>query len=502
MSQRAIERRKKQGIPLDSGDLPVNKSYLQSLSAYGKIKYSSKWQNSALLIADDSLKLEAVKTLPEVKNVEYLGPAAKKKRKKTHETKGRYEPVLDSLPRYGLTRNQLDLIGLTPLHHAGYDGAGILTAVLDAGFSNADKMNAFSSLRDRKGIVYTKDFVNPGNDVFKEHNHGTNVLSTMAGIVTGEYFGSSTGADFLLLRTEKVSSEYPVEEYYWLAAAEFADSAGADIITSSLSYTTFDDSTLNHSKQMLDGRSTIISLAALEAFKKGIVVTVSAGNYGNNPWHKIGFPADAPGVISVGAVDSLGAYASFSSTGYTADQRVKPDIAAVGKDAALISSGGNIFYGNGTSFSAPIIAGALACLMQANPDASAADIRQAVIESARHYSHPDSLTGYGIPDFFIANMLLKGVPEESTPGKRMSFKVLPNPFASGFYIVLRPSDSTPVEISLWDLSGKMLWNSDFHLKRGTSAYYIGAGKNLSNGIYFLRVNNGGKVYTEKLIKQQ
>ena len=430
---------------------------------------------------------------------------AKKKKKKSYKQNSKiesnYEPTYDSLPDYGATRNQLDLLGLTPMHHAGYIGNGVLLAILDAGFYNTNKADAFKAVRERNGIIVARDFVVPGNNVYKENSHGTYVMSTIAGNIKGKYFGAAPGVDFMLLRTEDVRSEYPVEEYYWLAGAEFADSAGADIITSSLSYTTFDDTLLNHNRDMMDGESTIVSRAASKAFDKGILVTTSAGNDGANSWRKIGFPGDAKNVLTIGAVDSLGNYASLSSVGYSADGRIKPDLMAVGKATALISGNNIVFYGNGTSFSTPTMAGAIATLIQANPQSPAVEIRSAILHSAHQFYNPDSVMGYGIPDLFVANLILKDIPSDSTT-KELYFQVLPNPFDNGFYLVTAPADTQIINVSIYDISGKNIWQTQFNASPGTSAFYISGLRDKANGLYFIKLIVGEKVYTRKIIKQR
>jgi len=505
LSQKSLDRRTKQNILLDNSDLPVSPVYLTQLLAYGNVKYTSRWQNSALIVLNDSQSYLDIQKLVVVDHLEYLGSVAKKKKKKTHKqiSKGEtyYEPTFDSLPSYGATRNQLDLLGLTPMHHAGYVGSGITIAILDAGFYKADKAEVFKLVRDRGGIITTKDFVVPHNNVYKENSHGTYVMSTIAGDLPNKYFGAAPGVDFILLRTEDVQSEFPVEEYYWLVGAEFADSTGVDIITSSLSYTQFDDTTLNHNWDMMDGESTIVSRAATKAFDKGILVVTSAGNDGANAWRKIGFPGDAKNVLTIGAVDSLGSYASLSSVGYASDGRIKPDLMAVGKATALVSGNDFIFYGNGTSFSTPTIAGAIATVVQANPEASAVKIRDAILHSAHQYLQPDSILGYGIPDFFVANLILKDIPID-TAKKELNFQVLPNPFDNGFYLVTAPIDTQIIDVSIYDISGKNIWQAKLSISPGTSAFYINGLYNKANGLYFIKLKVGDKAYTRKIIKQR
>lgn len=505
LSPKSIARRENQNISLNNSDLPVSPFYLSQVAGYGKVKYTSRWQNSALMIINDSTVYESIKHIAGVNHIEYLGQLAKKSKKKSAKKKSKsntyYEPTFDSIPDYGVTRNQLDLLGLTPMHHAGYNGKGILVTILDAGFHNANKANAFQHIWERNGVLATKDFVLPGNNIFKENSHGTYVLSTIAGVLPKKYYGAAPGVDFMLLRTEDVNSEFPVEEYYWLVGAEFADSAGTDIITSSLSYNLFDDSTLNHSWSMMDGNSTIVSKAATTAFDKGIIVVTSAGNDGANPWRKIGFPGDAINALTIGAVDSLGNYASLSSVGYAANGRIKPDLMAVGKATALISGNDFIFHGNGTSFSTPTMAGAIATLMEANPNTSAISIREAVLESAHQYLNPDSLYGYGIPDIYVANLILRDIPGD-TNNNDLFFQVLPNPFDNGFYLVTAPSDTQKIDISVFDISGKKIWESNRNLAPGTSAFYVNGLQDKANGLYFIKLIVGDKTYTRKIIKQR
>lgn len=502
LSEKAILRRQKNFVEIDSTDLPVSSIYLQQINGLASVKYSSKWQNSLLVFVNDSNILMQIQNFSFVKKTEYLGPKSSKKAKSSKSKMGEkgYEPIIDSFPIYGKSLNQLNIIGLTPMHHNRYYGKGVLIAILDAGFKSVDKMNSFSHIFDRNGVVLQQDIVLPGNNIYNENSHGTYVLSTIAAKIPDKYYGAAPEADFLFLRTEDVNNEYPLEEYYWLIGAELADSTGADIITSSLSYTQFDDSTLDHMHNMLDGKSTIISKAASTAVTKGILVVTSAGNDGNSPWKKIGFPSDGIDVITVGAIDSLGNYASLSSQGLSADGRIKPDLVAVGKASALVSPQDKVFYGNGTSFSTPIIAGALSTLVEAHPTKTFSEIRQALYQSCQNYSNPDSLMGYGMPDFFVTDLILRGLPEVNSP--KFAFQIMPNPFSSGFYLITNPQDSQEVKISIFDLSGKAVYSSLKVLRSGTQALYISQISELANGIYVVKLETNGEAYTRKIIKQE
>jgi serine protease AprX len=504
LTQRALLRRQKNDISIDSLDLPVASSYIQQIQVFAKVKYSSRWQNSVLIRLDTLSNLQKISSLPFVDSTAFLGRIkGGGKSRKTHARRSnssQHNWETDSLIPYGATSAQLNLINLPPLHQAGFLGSNVLISIQDAGFRKADQMQAFQHLYDRNAILQGRDIVNPGNNIFAENSHGTQVLGTIAGVILNTYVGAAPKADFILLRTEDAGTEYPVEEYYWLVGAEYSDSLGCDIISSSLSYTTFDDTTLNHSHAMLDGQSTIISQAANTAFRKGILVLTSAGNDGDKEWRKIGFPADADGVITVGATDSIGNYGTLSSQGYTLDQRVKPDLAAVGVSTSLLSTSDKVFYGNGTSFSTPTISGAIACLISAHPAKTHLEIRQAVLQSARQYNQPDSLMGFGIPDLNIAHLLLRGLDADSQA--IVMANVLPNPFSRGFYLVVSPKDTQDIDVYIYDLSGKEVFRNGFAQVKDTQVFYINELANLSNGIYVVKVVAQGESYTRKIVKQQ
>jgi serine protease AprX len=301
--------------------------------------------------------------------------------------------------------DQVKMLNVQTMHEKGFRGKGVWIAVLDAGFYNANILGAFDSLRANKQIIGSRDFVDRDNDVYNDDDHGTQVLGCMASNVPGIMVGTAPDASYLLLRTEDARSEFPSEEAQWLAGAEYADSVGVDMINSSLGYTEFDKSEFGHTYDELDGHTALITLAANMAYDRGIVIVNSAGNEGDEKWEKMGAPADAVGVIAVAAVDREGTRAGFSSMGPTYDKRMKPDLAALGKRAIIAGTSGYFYGSNGTSYSAPILAGAIACFVQSHMDMSPSDVRKIVCMSAGNYLAPDTMLGCGIPDFDLAMAL-------------------------------------------------------------------------------------------------
>ncbi len=398
LSQRSLERRQKFSIPIDSTDLPVNPALLDSLIRHGiadKILYTSRWLNCAVVVPSVGFwrrRHSCIKsTFFGRINNNYVDDFA----------------LLDELPEKSLvdnslTENQLTEIGISKLHAMGLTGKGLLVAVIDAGFRALDKLNVFDSLRNQQRIVAVRDFVEFNNSVYGSHSHGTSVMALMAGNLPGKYIGSAPDASYVLIRTEDVATETRLEEYNWLAAAEFADSLGVDLINSSLGYNKFDNPDENYSINDLTGDVAICSRAAGMAAAKGIVVISSAGNDGNTDWRYLDFPADHPDVIAVGATDSTGTLWSGSSIGMPF-HAYKPDFVARGVDIWVPSTYTSGFYrGNGTSFSAPIFAGGMACLMQYFSSKNLQQLRQALQETASNANLPNNLSGYGLPDFHAA----------------------------------------------------------------------------------------------------
>ncbi len=406
LSPKAIERRKKFDIPITEQDLPVTQKYVDSLKSLGfKIIEVSKWLNCAIVTDTDSLALQNLKTLsfvspkpaPLPKNYTY---------KKLKRKKVKIKKILEDKYDYGQAENQVKMLDINQLHSMGFDGKGVTIAILDAGFWNADKISFFDSLWATHRILGWYDFVDQDTSLFNTGEHGTMVLSTIAAYKNGEYVGTAPQASFYLFRTENEFSEYPIEEYNYVCAAEKADSLGVDLIHSSLGYTDFDDNKMSYSYKDINGNTAISTIGADIAASKGIIVTVSAGNEGDNKWRYISAPADADSVLSVGAVDPNGRYAYFSSVGPTYDGRIKPDVMAEGLSVMVVGRKDYVKFSAGTSFSGPIMAGCMACLRQAFPNNTNIELMNAVRQTASYAKKPNNFYGYGIPDFYKAYLLL------------------------------------------------------------------------------------------------
>lgn len=416
LSPKSVQRRVWFNIPVDSSDLPVNPSYITQVLAQGTVSYlsQSKWLNQILIHTTSAATITAIRNLAFVKSVNAVGPAStsliskenKFKEKTAPLTAGKKNENIIAANRYdyGNSFNQINIHNGEFLHNRGFTGEGVTIAVIDAGFFRYKTTKAFDSTRANNRFLGEKDFVDFDGSVNEDHDHGELCLSAIASNVPGVMVGTAPDASFWLLRSENVNSEYPVEEHNWAAAAEFADSAGVNMITSSLGYMQFDDPQFNHTYNDLYKNATMVSRAATAASKKGILVTNSAGNEGANSWKYIIFPSDDDSVCAVAATDVNKNIANFSSFGYPG--KVKPNIASVGSGTILYAYYG-LTSGSGTSFSNPNINGLIACLWQAFPRVNNMDILQAVYQSADRYATPDNRFGYGIPDMRKAFQILK-----------------------------------------------------------------------------------------------
>lgn len=401
LSREAIERRQRQGLSVSESDLPIARAYLDTLSAVGGTPVlESKWFSTVVVASPDSLVVERLASLSIVDSVKWVwkGDATTGIPQEENDTSRLILPDQPLRSYYGYAEGQIKMLDGVKLHESGFKGDGMTVAVIDAGFMNVDRISAFDSLR----LLGTHNVVFPGKSVFVGDDHGTKVLSCLAADAPGVMVGTAPQASYWLIKSEDSRSEYPIEEDYWTASVEFADSVGADIISSSLGYFTFDAEGLGYDQGDLDGRTALISRAADTASSKGILLFCSAGNEGGGSWGKITFPADAADVVTVGAITEKKKKSNFSSVGFTADCRVKPDVVALGTGCCVIDPGGTIRYANGTSFATPILAGLGACLWQALPSLDNKQMIALLRRYASKYEQPDAELGYGIPDLYKA----------------------------------------------------------------------------------------------------
>ena len=418
LTHKSVERRKRQGLPIDSTDLPVSNRYLRLFektsgeivrsAKKGAVEWTiigtSRWNNTILVRSNDTTLFHRLASLDCVRKSEmvWTSPDSINRFIKTsvHEDFNPWDSVKSN--RYGNGLEQIEMLTGQRLHNIGLQGKGMTIAVLDGGFQNCDVIPAFR----HANIAGAKDFVYPNSQHFyQETDHGTKVLSAMAANEPEVLIGTAPEARYWLLRCEDQQTEQPVEEDYWAMAAEFADSVGVDIISSSLGYNDYDNHPNYYHQRDLDGETALISHTASMLAKKGIVLVNSAGNSGMGPWKKIVFPADARDIITVGALNMEKKNAPFSGVGPTQDGRVKPDVMALGSPTSLISGRGAIIRDMGTSFSTPVVAGLVACLWQAFPEKTALEIINLVRQTSNGYEKPDNVYGYGMPNFWRAYMI-------------------------------------------------------------------------------------------------
>lgn len=408
LSARSIERRKRQGLPVDVTDLPIAPAYLDSVSRTGiEIVGQSKWNNTLLVKIHKEKELNKLNSLSFItkKLKVFSSPDSITERKRSSFRKELNS--WESVPiHYGAAAEQLKSLGGQRIHERGFYGNGMMIAVFDGGFMNVDRIPALHGVK----LAGLKDFVVPkSNNIFEEMEHGTMVLSTMAANSPNLYVGVAPEAQYVLVRCEDERTESLAEEDYWASAAEYADSLGVDVINSSLGYHDFDDVKTNHLYWEQDGETALISHTASMCADKGIICVNSAGNDGMGVWKKINFPADAKNILTVGSINEQGKNAAFSAVGPTADGRIKPDVMAYGSPTSVITGRGSIINDNGTSFSSPLIAGMTACLWQALPHKTAKQIIKLVKMAGNNQQHPDNIYGYGVPDFWKAYQTGKAI---------------------------------------------------------------------------------------------
>lgn len=491
LTQDAIDRKAQHGIAIDERDVPVNETYISQIKAPVNgvtVLAKSKWFNAVYVLGSEADINALISTFDFVDSVEFADRSLNAQTRVAQiADKFAIENTMANFT-YGSTQNQVEMINVDDLHLADYTGNGIVIAVLDSGFNNVESMGAFQRLRDNGKLLDGYDFVDRTSDVyaFADDDHGTRVLSSMAAFIQDQYVGTAPDASYYLFRTEDIYTETPAEEAYWIEAAERSDSIGVHIINTSLGYKDFTNSNYSYSNEDLDGQTAFISRGANIANEKGLLVIASAGNSGASG---IGAPADAPGVLTVGAVNATGDYVSFSSQGTAFQPTQKPDVVAQGGGPFLVNDTNAVVSNNGTSFSSPILAGGAATLWQALPNATNEEIKQFILMSSSQFSTPDNLLGHGIPDLQLALNMALSVEEQQD----ITFSVYPNPVANE--LVVQKTSEIPISANIYDVLGKKIMQlelTEFQSKIGVSQF--------KSGIYIINFVTGTSSQTIKFIK--
>lgn len=497
LTQRALDRRAAQGISLNVNDAPIEPIYFNQVANYEgiTIKAKSKWMNCVHVRGT----VNSINTLSELSFVQSIKFADAS----LNASGRKYDPKpsipvnknmeVDESFNYGNSENQIQMLNGHLLHQANYTGQGKIIAVLDSGFINVNSTAPFQRLFDNNLILGGYNYVSQNEDVYSLHNHGTMTLSCMGGFVDSELVGTAPNAKYYLFVTEDVTDENPVEESYWVEAAEEADRLGADIISTSLGYYVYNNPNYSHIYSNMTGNEAFASKGANIAFSKGMIVVASAGNSGgsNEPYNHIGVPAEATNVLAVGAVQPNESYASFSSVGPGYQNRIKPDVMAQGQSSVVANISGTIQTASGTSFSCPILAGMIASFWGAVPNLTNQQIIDFVKQSADRYSNPNDQYGYGIPDFQMAlQMALLSTNENQIE----QFQYFPNP-TKGNLTLISPSKTIGNEVNFYNGLGQIVLSQKIENPIETVSL-----ENLNSGVYYFTIQTSEATMQGKIIK--
>ena len=471
LSQRAIDKRTRFNIPVTEQDLPVNPQYKQQILALDSQMRPlavSKWMNTFTVYCPDSTVVPQIENLPFVDSILAVAAYQLHEMPIVQAAPDNQTPIVHNITTpskdtldYGAGFNQIALHNGHLLHAEGFRGEGMLIAVLDGGFIGVESYPYFQELvnsgRYLGKYVLLPNLVDTLPYGGIECGHGTEVTAAMATNSPGAVIGTAPDASFVFIVSEFEGTEQLIEEDFWANGAEIADSIGADILNSSLGYYNFRDfPQANFTYAELDGQHSIASRCATILGQKGVVVCVSAGNWGGPSWYYIGRPADAFDILSVGAT-SDSSHVGFSSHGPTSDGRVKPDVVAEGWSVYLYGpappnypSDYYVYETGGTSMSCPIIAGLSACLWQAMPCYTSSEIMQIIRESSHLYHNPNPDFGYGIPDFYKAYTTHVGISDY----KPLTLSIYPNPVTDQLHIV-NPNGNIQT-VTLYNASGQLV----------------------------------------------
>jgi subtilisin family serine protease len=490
LSPRAVDRRNKQGISVTSQDFPVNETYIASIRATGaSVFFRSRWMNAVLIQCNESL-LPTLRSIPHVDRVEYVAPGtplANGRKKFSLRTK--------SSGAGDVTDTQLGMVGIDKMHTEGYHGEDMVIGIFDGGFPGVNVAAPFQDIITENRIMLTQDFIRNTDDVFQYDSHGTEVFSVIAARQQNVFTGGAYKARYQLYVTEDVSTEYRIEEYNWLFAAEKADSAGVDIINSSLGYNTFDDESMDYEKTALDGKTAVVTRAAQWLADRGVLVVCSAGNEGSNSWQLITPPADAKDVLAVASVTDTGVRLFSSSKGPVNSKTIKPDVAAMGGNTAVILPGGSVGAASGTSLASPIIASLAAGIWQHYPLLRNKDVMDIIRKSSSQSGRPDNLMGYGIPSYAIATRIV-------SEWAANPLSVYPNPIILDT-LYIRPFVEARVTHCLVEViseKGQILFTRDIDFTQQNSDGAIDFSAQ-SAGLYVVRIHWNDQVSVYSIVKK-
>jgi serine protease AprX len=494
LSQRAIDRRTKNEVAITETDFPVNANYIADLQSAGtSVIYTSKWFNAALVQCEASL-VTTIEGLASVSKVALASPGMQA----VEGTTPTFFRARQTSYTSSKTYRQLHMLGIDSLHALGSKGEGIKVAVFDSGFPGVNTTAAFAHLQDN--IVDTYDFVHNNNNVYAHDDHGTEVLSVMAAVIDTTFIGGAYNASYHLYITEDAPTEYRIEEYNWLFAAERADSIGVDVINASLGYNTFDDASMDYTRSQLNGNTAVVTRAAQLAADRGIFVVVSGGNEGNNSWGLVTPPADAVGVVAAGSVTSTEIKSPFSSVGPTSDGRIKPDLCAMGSGTFVVRETGNTGTTSGTSVASPLLASLITCLTQRFDTLSKDELLSALKVSASQGDNPDNILGYGIPNFVAFQNYMEAITKVEEPVVK-AFTIFPNPVNNGVAYIqsLKTESNLPVIIRVIDAQGRLLQKMDFTFDWLTTRAEINL-SDFPSGLLIVQINSGNQTGIFKIIK--
>ena len=499
LSPRALQRRANLGLTIDEYDLPVNPQYLQAVADCGaELINPSKWLNGVSVHVTDPAVIEAINALEFVAVVRNCPNDPKAQEMKERWLANEMKPSSANRGMYGYyggAEAQVTQLKVNLLHDMGFDGTGVVVAVLDGGFQGTEDASCFDNMREEGRLLGTRDFVYGSNSVYTQSTHGTSCLSTMAAYDPNNMVGTAPKASYYLIHTEDGDSENIIEEYNWVSGAEYADSLGVDVCSTSLGYIDFDLGQWDHPFEHFDGKTAPMSIGCEIAASRGMICMNAASNEGDG-FCTLGIPADAEHILTVGAVDANGNRAYFSSVGPTYDGRIKPDVMAMGEGTYVASGYGSwwpYYNGDGTSFATPVLAGAVACLRQARPYASVQEMCDAIRACGDRADNPDNKYGYGIPDFSQALEVLH--VEEVTAQKHELINVYPNPSQGEVHVALR--EGAKADITVFDFMGHQLYTYSFNgLNHTTLEKYLNT---LGSGIYFINAVSDLDNQTLKLV---